>query len=332
MPTTIGSGLGSALGIAAETTYNTFVAPTHWIEYESENLEREPKRSQNTGLANGLLVQRGSQRVETTSKVAGTVKTPVYQKGMGLLFASATGTAPNAVQQATTGAYLQTYQLANQAGQSLSVQVLRPTTDGTQHPYSYSGVKVTQLDLECGVDEKAVLTATLLGSTVSEQPAAGTPTYVTPNPEFHFAQGAIKVGTFGAETGVLSVRKAKVTVKRNLDERYYLGASGAMAEPIETNFTEVTGTLDTDFVDKTTFADVFASDAPLSLILTFTGPQIAPTYNYSLTVAIPQIRLNGKPPTVGGPGLIQPSFDFDGLGDDTNPPITITYMSSDTTA
>ena len=47
----IAGGLGGAVGIAAETTYGTFVAPTRWIEVHSAKMQNMPHIVQGTGLA-----------------------------------------------------------------------------------------------------------------------------------------------------------------------------------------------------------------------------------------------------------------------------------------
>lgn len=332
MTTTVGSGLGASIGFAVESTYGTFVAPTKFYEFNDEGLSLQPVYKTGEGLRGGVRFRRGSQRVRTSSHVAGQLKLPAYFKGMGLLWAHTLGSTAVPVQQGVTAAYLQTHVEGINQGMSLSVQVLRPDTTGTQRAYSYSGVKIEQLDIENGLDELVMCTFGLEGQQVSEAPVATNPTFVTPNPEFHFAESTFTIGAFGSETVAAMVRKAKISFKRPMDlTRYYLGGGGLHAEPIQNQFWDVTGSLDTDFVDKTRFADIFAADTAQSMILGWTGPTIASTFNYQLGIALPQIFYKGKPPTVNGPGIVQASFDFDTFSDDAHAPATITYQSTDTT-
>lgn len=332
---TVGSGIGSALGLAPESTFGTFVTPTNrWIEFESEQVKFNPKRLNAGGLAAGNAVHRSSQRVTTTSTVQGTIKTPIYTKGMGLLLANGMGTQGSApVQQASTTAYLQTHAYtAAQAGQSISAQVLRPDATGTQHAYSYAGGKVIQTVLECGIDEVVMGTFDVDFQSVSEVPSAGTPSFQTPNPVFHFAQGAIVAGTYGSETATAQVRKFTLTAKRPVqDDRYYLGSAGLKAEPITNDLADLKLALDTDFVDKTVFADKFVSDTPISVILTFIGGQISGIYNYQLQLIFPACRFDTDPPVVDSAKVLSPSFDLVPMFDDTHPACTITYQSTDTT-
>ncbi len=41
---TVGSGIGSSVGVAKETTWGTWVTPSKWTEFESETVEWKPKR------------------------------------------------------------------------------------------------------------------------------------------------------------------------------------------------------------------------------------------------------------------------------------------------
>jgi hypothetical protein len=52
----IGSGLGAQLGISAETTYGTFVAPAKFIEFTKESLALKKTTAQSAGIAAGRLL------------------------------------------------------------------------------------------------------------------------------------------------------------------------------------------------------------------------------------------------------------------------------------
>ena len=172
MATSVGSGLGSSLGTASETTYGAFVTPTKWVEYGSHTLKWVPKRVVGTGLANGLLVQRDAQRVTTTQTVVGDVKTHGFYKGLGQWLGALMGSLTSApVQQGGTTAYLQTHTLADVFGQSLSIQAGIPQLGGTIVPRNWAGCKVTKGVFECKLDE--ILTATFSVDGRSEETAAG---------------------------------------------------------------------------------------------------------------------------------------------------------------
>jgi hypothetical protein len=75
--------------------------------------------------------------------------------------------------------------------------------------------------------------------------------------------------------------------------------------------------------------NAFAQDTTTSLELTFVGPTVS-TSNYLLDIIIPNIKLDGESPKVGGPGVVTQAVPFTGLDDEATVPIQITYQSEDT--
>ena len=154
----IGSGLGAQLGIAAETTYGTFVAPTKFVEFTKENLVLKKTTAQSAGIAAGRLLPLSARRVLTRREAQGSIEFEVTNKSMGLLLQALMGTSVTPVQQATSTAYLQTHTLADTAGKSLTVQKGVPLTSGTVTDKTFLGCKVTSGEFSCEVG--GMLTAT----------------------------------------------------------------------------------------------------------------------------------------------------------------------------
>ena len=71
-------------------------------------------------------------------------------------------------------------------------------------------------------------------------------------------------------------------------------------------------------------------DTPVSLVLSFTGADIAPTFPEELVVTIPAIHFSGETPQVAGVGIIEQPAPFDASNNQVDPPITIEYQSTDT--
>lgn len=105
----IGSGLGAQLGIAPETTYGTYVAPTKFIEFTKESLVLKKTTAQSAGIAAGRLLALSSRRVLTRREASGSIDLEVTNKGMGLLLQALMGTTVTPVQQGAGPAYLQTH-------------------------------------------------------------------------------------------------------------------------------------------------------------------------------------------------------------------------------
>ena len=405
--TVVGSGLGSSIGIAKEASYGYYAVPTSWTEFTDESLEFSPHFYQGKGLAAGNTTPKAAQRVVTAAEALGSVKTMMFQNGMGKWLSNFTGDTSAPVQQGGGAAYLQTHAwAANPAGVSHTIQKGVAQTNGTVNPYTLVGGKITDATFSCSdgnplevqwtLDGQDLLTtnnptqpvattlttgtnssgaSTLTVSSTTNFASAGSivvggttytysgtsggtsftgvsptlaatysagtgvfplptftsPTYLTSNPEYHFAEMTVKAGTYGSETAVAGVRKFQAQIKRPYDtKRFFADGTGRKSEPIQNDFTDFKITLDTDYIDTTVFADKFPGQTNISLIFTWTSTIIASTYAYSYTMAFPNCRLDKETPKVGGPGVVTPSFQFTTLNDETHTPLTVTYQSTDT--
>ncbi|MHB9862189.1 phage tail tube protein [Streptomyces sp. YIM S03343] len=325
----IGSGLGAQLGIAAETTYGTYVAPAKFIEFTKESLVLKKTTATSAGIAAGRLLPLSARRVLTRREASGSVDFEVTNKGMGLLLQALMGTTVTPVQQATTTAYLQTHTLASVAGKSLTIQKGVPLTTGTVTDKSFLGCKVTSGEFSCEVGGMLTGSFEVDGKDCDETQTLAAASYPSMSP-FHFMQMSVKTGTYGTETALDGIRKVSCKVERPQDvERFYAGASGLKKEPIENDLVKISGTLETDYV-ATTLDDLHTSDGATSLVWEFVGPIIASTYAETFRITLPAIRLDEGPPVVDGFGVVKPSFNYVGLYDGTNLP-KIEYMSTDVT-
>ncbi len=331
----IGSGLAASIGVAAESTYGTYVAPTRFYEFTKEDLKKVKTTIQGGGLAAGRFAQLGSRRVLATVGGAGTVDLDVTNKGYGLLIAHLLGSSAAPVQQAATTAYLQTHNLGDNIGKYLTVQKGVPDTGGTVRPYSFLGGKVTSATFQCDVMGHLSSTVEFDFKDVSEAQALAAPSYAAGYAPFHGGQMVVKLGTFGAEAAITGVKKVEVKIERPLaNERFYASAAGFPAtksEPIMNDYISVSGTLETDYVTKADLADRFAADTSTALVIEWVGPIIASTYKETFRIKVPLIFVDSDTPSVEGPDIVSTAYNFTAQSDGTNPVVTIEYMSTDTT-
>lgn len=324
----IGSGLGAQLGIAAESTYGTFVASTKFVEFAKESLVLKKTTAQSAGIAAGRLLALSSRRVLTQKEVSGSIDLEVTNKAMGLFLQALMGTSVTPVQQGATTAYLQTHTLADTAGKSLSIQKGVPLTTGTVTDKSFVGCKVTSAEFSCEVGGMLMASFEFDGKDCDETQTLAAASYPSMSP-FHFGQMAVKAGSFGAETALDGIRKVSVKVERpQATDRFYAGQSGLKKEPISNDLVKITGSLEMDYV-ATTLDDLHTSDAATSFVWEFLGPTIESPHVETFRVTLPAIRVDEAPPTVDGFDVIKPTINFTGLYDGTNQPV-ITYMSTDT--
>lgn len=325
----IASGIGSQLGIAAEATYGTYVAPTRFLEPSKASAQKVKNTIQSTGLAAGRLMNLGARRVVTTKAGKGQVSVDVLDRGFGMLFQSLMGSTVTPVQQGATTAYLQTHTLADTFGKSLTVQLGIPNTAGTVTPYTLLGAKVPSAQFTFEVDKPVQSQWDLDAKDITESQTLVAASYSTDSRPFVGTDTSVKVGAFGSEAAVTGVKKATVKIDRGLKtDRFYFGAQGLKAEPIVGDFAKITGTISADFVDKTIWADRFAADASFSLVLESVGLLIAGTYFATLRITLPQCFLDGDTPTVDGPDIVSGDFPFTATFDGTNLP-KIEYISVD---
>ena len=325
----IGSGLGAQIGIAAESTYATFVAPTRFVEFTKESLVEKKTTATSSGIAAGRLMALSSRRVVTQREVTGSLELEVVNKGMGILLQALMGTTVTPVQQAVTTAYLQTHTLADTWGKSLTIQKGVPLTTGTVTDKTMLGCKIVSAEFSCEVGGMLTSTFEIDGRACDETQTLAAASYSNMSP-FHFGQLAVKSGSFGAETALDGVRKVSVKIERpQAVDRFYANSSALKAQPISNDLVKITGSLEMDYV-ATTVDDLHTSDGATSLVVEFVGPLIASTYYETFRIKLPAIKVDDAPPTVDGYGVVKPTFNFTALFDGTNQ-VAIEYMSTDTT-
>lgn len=327
----IGSGLAGSLGVAAETTYGTYAAPSRFLEFDKVDLKKVKNVQQGGGLYSGGFAQRGSRRVVTTRAAAGSIEMEVTNRSFGLLLAHIMGGAAAPVQQGATTAYLQTHAIADNIGKMLTCQVGVPDLTGTVRPHTYLGAKVTGAEFSCGVDEHLTCKIDLDARDLSESQGLVAPSYPVGLLPFHFAQMGFKWGAFGAEVAVPGVRKVSLKIERaQATNRFYANGTGLKSEPIMNDWVKISGSIETDYLDKTIFEDRYSADSSASLIWEFVGNPIAGANAETVRFRIPMTFLDDGTPGVEGPDVTSPTFTFAGQHDGANSLITAEYMSADT--
>ncbi|GGU90954.1 hypothetical protein GCM10010275_29940 [Streptomyces litmocidini] len=325
----IGSGLGAQIGIATESSYGTFVAPTRFIEFTKESLALKKTTAQSSGIAAGRLMALSSRRVVTQRQASGSIEMEVTNKAMGVLLQALMGTSVTPVQQGVTTAYLQTHTLADTWGRSLTIQKGVPMTTGTVTDKTFLGCKIVSAEFSCEVGGMLTASFEFDAKDCDETQTLAVASYSSMSP-FHFGQMGLKTGSFGAETALDGVRKVSIKIERpQATDRFYANQSALKAQPISNDLVKVTGSLEMDYV-ATTVDDLHTSDGATSLVWEFIGPIIASTYAETFRIKVPAIKIDDAPPTVDGYGVVRPTFNFTGLYDGTNP-VAIEYISSDVT-
>lgn len=162
-----------------------------------------------------------------------------------------------------------------------------------------------------------------------------------PMSEWHFREATVLTGgvptlasgvtSLVGATAAANVTSASIKQAISCDTgRYFLGSQGFKAEQIENGFRQITGQLVVEWLSSEALYGAYAADTTTSLELTFTGPINAAGQAYILDIIIPNIKLDGEAPKVGGPNVVTQSVAFTGLDDEATTPIQITLANEDT--
>jgi len=325
----IGSGLGSSFGLVPEVTYGTYVAPTRWLDGVAQ-MRKTKQIFQGGGMAAGRMFQPGARRVVAAKGAGGTFASSVMSTRMGHLLNGLMGGTVAPVQQGGTSAYLQTHTLADTFGKFYTFQSGIPDLAGTVHDYTFLGCQIESAEFTCETGGPLTSTWQVNARDVTEAETLAAPTYPTSN-EFHFAQAALKLGTFASEASVDAVRKVTLKIERGKhDGGPYMGNGGLRSQGVLNAWTKISGTVDADFLDKTVFADRFAADTSTSMVWEFVGPLIDTGHFQTFRITVPQVFFDTDTPTAASPDVVKTGYNFVGQFDGTNLP-KIEYKSADVT-
>jgi hypothetical protein len=304
----IGSGIGASLGFATETTFNTAVTVTNFVEMNSESIQYNKKVAVGMGLRAGGQLPRSQRRVVTTKDATGDIMLDLPTKGgFGYLLSYAMG---GTVQASGT------YTLGDIYSHSFTTQIGVPQYGGTVTPKTISGCKISSWELSVANGGIATGKFTIDGAGFTTATSLATPSYPVAGSVFNFAQGAITVDG----TAVANVKDFTLTVDNVIKgDRYNLGASGTKSEQLINGFRVITGKATVEFTD-TTLVTKYINDTETALALTFTGPNSS-----VLSITVSAVKLDADTPNVQGPGVIDLAVTFTAYDNGSATPLTIVY-------
>lgn len=320
----IGAGIGAQLGIATETTFNTYATVTRFYEFTSENLQYKKKTAVGQGLRSGGLLPRSQRRVVTTFESGGDLMLDLPTRGLGLLLSHAMGSAPSPT-TVSTGVYSYTFTLGDVYGRSFSAQVGVPQYGGTVLAKTLSGCKIQNFELAVSNGGIATGKFGVDGAGFVTTQSLATASYAATGSVFHFAQGSLTIDT----VAVANVKDFSMSIDNALkQDRYTLGGLGAKSEQTISGFRKVSGKMNAEFTDMT-LVNKFLTDSSAAIVLSFVGSTIAATYKDTLTITIPAAKFEADTPNVSGPGSVDLGMSFDAYDDGTNAPVTVFYQTAD---
>jgi hypothetical protein len=287
----IPSGLSAQFALVDETVYGTAVTVTRFYEFRGEGLKQDISRIESTALRSGQRVLRSDRWAAGKKSVGGDATFELANKSFGLLlkhmFGSvvtsqpASGTDPTVFDHTYTPGDLPV---------SLTGQVGRPDVGGVVRPFTYTGLRITDWELSCAVDEIATIKTTFVGQAEDTAIALAAASYPANLSLLTFVNGTLTVA--GSATNVKSV-----SLKGNtgLADRYFLG-SQLRSQPLENSLRKYDGKFDLEFENLTAY-NRFVNGTEASVVLLFQGATISGTYKYQLQITA-NCRSTAKPRTL----------------------------------
>jgi hypothetical protein len=332
----VGSGLGSQIGFAPETTYGTSAAPTTWLEARSAGLELQVEHMMSEALRTGLKVQRTDRQVVNRKGVNGEIELDITTNNMARWFRHAMND-DRAFSTTKTGstAYTYTYELGDPAScPSMTIQTGVADVGGTVRRMDATGCFITEFSLSNSVDEILQGSFTVDGRDYTPSASAVTSaSYATGTEPLTFAGGSVSLAG-----SVTPVRSFEVSVSHGIDvERYQINSTTLKSRPIRNALTEVTGTVELEFGASSvgtwgtdTLVDRYRSGTAIAVAATWTGnTAITGTTYPSLAVNLDSCIITSCTPTIAGPEIIILSLEYMALDNGTDAPIDLVYVSSE---
>lgn len=294
---TLKSGLISQIGFAAEATtaIGTRVVPTRFLEYTQEDITFNIQRIDSAGLRAGRrTLHRWARGIE---EVSGSFTVELGPQGSGLLFKHALGGA------AVTGAgpYTHTFTPGALDSLGLTVQVGRPSTDGTVNAFDYTGCSITNFSIMAEVNAFAMMQIGIYGMTEVTSESLATASYPSGYSPFVFTQGTLSIAS-----SAVCVRSATITGDNALEtgrHRICGTNNGRPKQALESGLRDYAGTLSADF-DSMTAYNRFRNGTEAALSLVFEA-----STSQKLTIS-GNVRFDGDTPNVTGPTILEQSLPF----------------------
>jgi hypothetical protein len=248
-----GFGTDSWLGIASESTYGTYVAPTDFLEIMEEGIETERPLITRPSLRSPSV----TNAILGKTSVSGSFKCQLGYQGFDLLYRHAMGGTP-----ATSGAgpYQHIHALGNSLPTGLSLHLNRSAASvGVGSAFKFMGCQIQSLKFSQSPEEEAMLEVGVIGRDFGNVNVA-TPTF-TDLELVEWTQFSLSLG--GAIDDYVKVRNFEITLENVLaEDRYNLG-SGLRVGLGRNGPRKVSGKFTTEF-DSLAIFNVFKAQTGLA--------------------------------------------------------------------
>lgn len=277
------SSLDSQLGLAAESTYATYVAPTRFWEYTKESLKFDRDRIETKAIRAGRRVMH--RWAAGVQRVTGSTEHELAPQGVGLLFEHAFGGKVTS----GVGPYTHTFTPGALDAKSATVQVTRPSIDGTARVFSYLGMKVDGWEINAKVNEYVEMKLDWYGAAEDTAQSAAAVSYPSGFSPFVFTHGSLTVAG-----SAIDVHEIKLKGDNNLKKNRHFIRATTPEQPkiaLEADRRSYTGEFKGDFESLTQY-NRYVNGTEAALVLAFNAGASA-----QLTITC-NVRFDGETPNI----------------------------------
>ena len=312
------------LGFGEESTVGTAIAPSARIEVVNESLKLTVERIESKGLKAGRRFLSSNGWAAGKKSVEGDIEVEIPSNGFGTLLKHLLGTVATTTPAGATTRRLHTITSGDLNAKSLTFEVARTDVAGTSHKFTYNGCAIMDCEIACGVGDYATAKLTIDGWNETVSAASATSASYPTGTPLVFTGAAITIA--GSSVPVTQF-SCKIATGRKAD-RYFLGSS-LKSQQVESDMRMVDGKIDVEWTGLTQYQR-FVNGTTAAIVAKFeTQDVIESTVKGYLEITIPVARFDGETPNGGGE-IVKQSVDFMALDNGTDEPITIKYLSLDT--
>ena len=294
-------GYDTDFGLAVESVFGTYVAPTNFLEINSESLQL-------TQSALGKTVLNSAAEISfvlSKRSVDGSVEACVPYQGMEQLFKALTGGTPISTQQGATNVFNHKFVLADDMPVGLSLLMARDA-DAITTAYAYTGCQITAMTFVQDLESQLIATIDFIGKDEAKQSAVA-PTFPASN-AIDWTQ--VSTATFGGVSVDAMVSEFKIE-NPLAEDRYKLGDRTRKGLGRgETR--KITGKVTLEF-DSITEYDLFRDSTETAIIMEWVGAIADAGEAYKFKVTVPRAVFSGITPNAGEIGPLSMDMNFNGF-------------------
>lgn len=330
----IGSGLSGSFGWSKQATdYATRTAPAKFIRHRGCDFQPVFNRVQGEGIQSGALGLRSDQLAQTHQAATATVDFDVTTLNMVQLIENLMGGSSSGV--ITGAAYGHTFTLQDAStavAKGLTLQQNVALRGGTDKAKEITGARATSATFSVGVGELLTGSMEFDGRKYDTAQTLASPSYVAGIP-FAQRQATLKLGTFSSETALPAgtVRAFSCQITRPMDvEDYTFNASGFKSAPVLNGNTEITGTVEANYLATADFEDRFTGMTFPSMVFEVVGDTLIAGSSYpTFRITIPGVHFEGPGQNNDGVDTPKNEWTWSWKYDGTNLP-SIYIISTET--